>query len=849
MCSVLERALRRHVAATLFVLGLSLAPRPAIASIWPTSHARIAEALEKGDASERRTAAAKLLELPPKLARGLAKKALSDGDVEVRLSAARAAATLGVEGAGGEVITWLQDPDANLRVAACELIEAAPTEQSVQALARVLGDAKADVRRAAAAAMGASGMSDAVSPLLGHLDDGDPAVRLEVVRALGRIGDVRAVVPLVSRLQDQSSDVRRETARSLGQLGDARATATLMLALQDKSIAVRVQALDALGKLRAEESVAAISALLASSDDLPAGADLAQGPLHDAGLRALGNIGTPEAVALLIAALAQEGPVPLSPAGRAPVRDALALAGPAAVTSLLAKLKASPERKLASAIALTLARVDAKNAVEPIIVATRRGTVDLDHGLVALGALDDKGALPFVLEQIDAGDSRVRQIVVRVATALLDPSDKDGRPVDVVATRVVDLRTPVGERIALVKLLGKTGSPRALPILLKLAKTKPASLRVAVIRALGMLGVPSKEVDAAVADALTATSDTLRMAAAEALADVGRDAASADLLHRLGVSAEQDRAAIGLAISGSLSRSHEPELVATVGKALASLSGASRDALIEGLGRMKTDEARALLVELSAGSEVDDRRKVAEALAGHPQAEATLVALLGDADASVRANAAWSLTHVGAAASIAKLAVTVKDLDVAVAGNAALALARAALRAKTPAAAVKPLCAALGDFRGYVRAGALTGLAELGEACPKQETIRHVLRRDRSWRARLAAARLLHATKAVAKDAELNRRALARCAAEDRDAGVGLACAAATVATPSANRHDVLVYVVPDGKTATTPRAPYALVLADGSMRLGVADRRGALFEQAAPAGKLELAVPAALAR
>lgn len=849
MCSVLARALHRHLIASLIVLGSSLAPDPALASIWPTSHARIADALESGDVSERRTAAAKLLELPPKLARDLAKKALSDGDVEVRLSAARAAATLGVEGAGGEVISWLQDPDPNLRVAACELIEAAPTEQSVQALARVLGDAKADVRRSAAAAMGASGMSDAVSPLLGHLDDGDAPVRLEVVRALGRIGDVRAVVPLVSRLQDQSSEVRRETARALGQLGDKRATATLMLALQDKSVAVRVQALDALGKLRAEESVAAISALLSSSDDLPAGADLAQGPLHDAGLRALGSIGTADAVELLVTALAQEGPVPLSPAARAPVREALVLAGPAAVSGLLAKLGASPERKLASAIALTLARLDAKSGVKPIIAATRRGTVDLDHGLVALGALDDKSALPFVLEQIDAGDSRVRQIVVRVASGLLDPSDKDGRPVDVVATRVVDLRTPVGERIALVRLLGKTGSPRALPILLELAETKPSSLRVAVIRALGMLGVSSKEVDAAILDALGASSETLRAAAAEALADVGQDAASAELLHRLGVSAEQDRAAIGLAISGSLSRSTKPRLVATVEKALASLSGASRDALIEGLGRMSTDEARALLVELSSAPDVDDRRKVAEALAGHPKAEATLIAMLADADASVRANAAWSLTHVGAAPSIAKLSLAVKDLDVAVAGNAALALARAAVRAKTPAAAVKPLCAAITDFRSYVRAGALTGLAELGESCPKQDTVRHLLRRDPSWRARLAAARLFHTTKAVEKDAELNRRALARCAAEDRDAGVALACAVHKSARKTADRHDVLVYVVPDGKTATTPRAPYALVLADGAMRLGVADRRGSLFERRAPAGKLELAVPAALAR
>jgi hypothetical protein len=37
--------------------------------------------------------------------------------------------------------------------------------------------------------------------------------------------------------------------------------------------------------------------------------------------------------------------------------------------------------------------------------------------------------------------------------------------------------------------------------------------------------------------------------------------------------------------------------------------------------------------------------------------------------------------------------------------------------------------------------------------------------------------------------------------------------------------------------------------LADGTMRLGVVDRRGALFEKGAPGGKITLAVPAALVR
>jgi hypothetical protein len=56
------------------------------------------------------------------------------------------------------------------------------------------------------------------------------------------------------------------------------------------------------------------------------------------------------------------------------------------------------------------------------------------------------------------------------------------------------------------------------------------------------------------------------------------------------------------------------------------------------------------------------------------------------------------------------------------------------------------------------------------------------------------------------------------------------------------------VFVVPDGSTAPVARAPFALVLADGTLRLGISDRRGVLFEAQAPDGEVELAVPAALA-
>jgi HEAT repeat protein len=740
------------------------------------------------------------------------------------------------------VLPWLADRDTRLRVAACETIEASPTPHSVAALGRVLGDADAKVRRAAAAAMGASGLADAVSPLLGHLDDGSGLVRLEVVRALGRIGDLRAVVPLVSKLQDAEPAVRRAAARALGELGDRRATSTLMLALQDASLPVRVQALEALGKLRANEATAPIAAVLAAEQSR--GSRGGSAPLRDAALQSLGRIGSPEAIALLVERLADEGPVPIDGDSPAPVRAALRVAGDAAVPALLVRLRSSTSRRAAAGAAMALAAIGERNALEPLVKATQRGSVSLEAGLQALAVLGDDRALPFVLEQLEHPDPRVRRLAVEVAAQLHNPERPDGRVVDVVRSRIRDLRTPLAERVALARLLGRTGAPRAQKLLLQLMGSESDVLRTAVAKALGELGRGGPAVDQVLLEALGDTDPALRAAAAKALGRSGRDAAAAALLHRLGVAAEQDRGALAIALSGALSRSRDPGLVQKVRAAFAAVPARARDALLEGLGRMGTAEARALLDELRRTPDGDDRRKIAEALGGHSGGEQSLIAMLADPDPTVRANAAWSLGRVGRRAALAPLTKLLGDLDVAVAGNAAVAVGHVAARAKASAASA-PLCKALVDYRSYVRANALNGLRLAAGRCDAG-AVRRVLARDRSWRVRLAAADLMRAQQRAGTTAELDRRALGRCAVEDRDATVAERCRS-DWEVPSAS-DDIIVFVVPEGRTTPSARAPFALLLGDGTLRLGVADRRGALFELDAPAGRIELAVPAALA-
>ncbi|MSP26143.1 MAG: HEAT repeat domain-containing protein [Myxococcales bacterium] len=891
---------RRARAVTLGVWWLALTPVDGHASVWPSAQRRLVSALESTDVIERRGAAARLLELPPKLARELATKSLRDDDVEVRLHAAQSAGALGIEGAASDVVEWLQDRDPRLREAACVLIGSVPTASAVQALGRVLSDAKPEVREAAATAMGKSGISEAAAPLVGHLDDAAVRVRVAVVRALGRLGSDKSVVPLLNKLHDQDAEVRRETARALGVIGERQAVPTLVLALEDKSPDVRIEALEALGRLGAEDAVSAITAQLSPlyPSGVSASSTVSDPIVREAALTALGRLKNAAAIAALTAELEAEGPVPYaSGAFAAPARAALLLAGEVAADALSEVLRSSGSARLSSAAALALGQHGGEHASASIMRATERGGVSLAAALDALDALGDAEALPFVLEHFEDPDLAIRARAIDVATRLLDPKDRDGRAVDVVRARVVDLSLRPAERVPLVRLLGKTGSPRALPILLSLTGSRSLELRHAVFEALGELAVESVEVDRVLLEALESHHERLRSSAAKALARVGRAEAATVLIERIRNGAEADRDAVGLAISGALAGKTDAGLVLDVSEALPTLAGRGRDALIEGLGRMESPAAARLLAELASASDVNDRRKVAEALAGHATATASAMLLLADRDPAVRANAAWSLATIGTEAAIAPLRAALLDPDASVAGNATVALARVTARTKGPDVTVA-LVRALDDPRSYVRAGAIAGLSIARSSC-EVEALSRALRADPSWRVRLTAAAALHtcndrssaasATAASATSAsltqasatsasltqasatsasvtqasatsasldvarELRRRisgALARCSVEETNARVAERCAAAPHRAAAAGVvHPVLVYVVPDTATNPVAGAAFALVFADGAMRLGVADRRGAVFERSAPTGRLELAVPAALAR
>lgn len=797
------------------------------AGVWPTEIDRASRQLEASEVAERRAAAARLSSLPAKVAAPLLGKALEDADADVRLAAAAALIELRLPPPEDRLLGWFNEQDARLRLAAAQALRAGVSAGSLPALARALGDADLRVRQAAAVALGNSGQGDAVVALLGHLDDPTPEVRVSVVDALWKLGDARAVVPLAGKVQDGAPEVRRAVVRALGELGDQRATNALILSLRDPANDVRTDALTSLGLLADPSAVPALIPL--TDPQQPA-------EVRRAALEALGRIGTARSLEVLVKALERDEP------GRSPARDALVASGPRALPVLVGVLGAPASERSASFAAEALGQLGARETREPIVAALRRGVLPAAAALRALRGLADPASVQVVLELIADRSASVRAEARATLEVLLEPHQPQGQAVDPLAAALADTRFPVAERAALLRLLGRTRSPRAARIIAPLLASAP--LRLAAIDALGLLGEASETSPLLVA--LDDDDALVRAHAAAALAQAGGEAEAAALLDRISSAQQQDRSALAAAVAGALGRVSSPALLARVGGLLASTDGALRDALLEGLGRASAAPARDPLRRATTSTDAADRRKAAEALAGHADGREALAAMLRDTDASVRATVAWSLGSVGVAADLEPLGKLLADLSPAVAANAATSFGQIAARASAGDEARKLLCVALRDGRPAVRAGALAGLQQARVRCERDgEAERQLLAADPSPLARAAVADLL--LHVPASPAERDRRALARCRREDPYGSVALRCSASPRAVTATEPTTILV--VPDGKSQPAPETPFALRLADRRIRHGLTDRRGAVHEAQAPAGPLSLEVAAPFVR
>jgi HEAT repeat protein len=819
------------------ILAAALGASDARALVWPDVPERVERGLGSVDPATRRAAAVELANLSSARATPLLLRALEDPDADVKVAAAEAAIRLRVPSATAAVLGWLGGPDPKLRIEACAVARALPDPRAVTALGRALGDAEAPVRAAAADSLGAyAGNADAAPPLLGKLDDASPVVRAVIVRSLARLGDERAVVPLVGKAQDSVPEVRQAVARALGDLGDARATQALLLQLRDNVIDVRIEALGALGKLHAADAAFAVAPLVSDRT----------ATLRQAAIAALGRIGSPPAVHALVLALGT-GDDGVAGLERTPVREALVAAGPAAVAEVASVLDHPASPAAAASAAWILGELHARDRAPALVAAMRRGVVPDAAALHALAGAGTSDSLRVVLEFTSDPRPDVRDQALAAAAALLDPTAPDGRAAEPLAAALRDPNLAPAERAKIARLLGLTGAARAAADLAGLARSKGVVVRLASIDALGTLGpvaATRAEDLAPLVDALADPDPTVRLHASVALGETG-DARTRDALVAKLDTDEIDHASVLGALGGVLSRAPDGKVVARLVRELEIAAGPSRDAIIEAVGRTHTPSVMDVLARLAEGVDVDDARAAATLLSAHGDepAEATRAraiarTLLSHSDATVRAQAAFALGTLDDGGAVRAL-VPLLHASTPEAIDAATALGRIAARTKDPAIA-SALCDAADSPHSYVRASAFAGLEVAHARCEDGVPERRALEADPSDAVRGAAARVI----AASPRGDVDSRALARCAAEDRAGSVAALCRApstAPLSRTSQRTHAVEVYVIPDLAAGPLANAPYVLVLEGGALHAGTSDRRGAVFDPVAPQGVLTL--------
>jgi HEAT repeat protein len=461
--------------------------------------------------------------------------------------------------------------------------------------------------------------------------------------------------------------------------------------------------------------------------------------------------------------------------------------------------------------------------------------------LKALAMFEHREQLPVALEYLTSTDPELRHLAREACKVLLDPRSPDGRAVAPLVRALRFAGSSKEELLPLIGLLGRSGSPRAAQSLTVLASgSDDVRIRAASLEALGFLGraAPSRVLLQGLDDEV----GSVRWAAALALRRVGQPGAALPLVDRFEVMTEQDRRVVGVALGGSLQHVTASRLLARVANLVSTSRAEDRDALIEALGQARDRSVVSRLARLAQSLGPADRSKIAEALAGHRSAVRVLEQLASDPVSSVRANATWALGSTGTRAALRPLVRLLKDPSATVAANAAGALGLIAAQTKSSVGEV--LCQALADGRAYVRVNALGALGVAGECCPTE--VLALLEHDREEMVRAAAAVLVQ--RQLERFAESATAVLARCAKSDPASSVAVACA--TRPEPIVDETEpVLVYVIPVAEAEPVAGAPFALIRDDGLVRLGASDRRGAVFERAAPRGRVRLGVAAPFLR
>lgn len=425
--------------------------------------------------------------------------------------------------------------------------------------------------RAAARWLAALGVPSSLEPLVAALNHPDIQVRTEAAQALGMFGDRAAIEPLITLLADPNPSVKEATIEALKTLGINADAITTRLNSTDWR--VRADAANLAGRMQIKEVV---PLLIANVESGEISARLES-------INALAKLKDNRATKALIAVLEDE-----NAAIRATAAVALGNLGDEQAAEALVKMLTSYDVALGALAADSLIKLSSNNAT------------------------------PALIKTLSSRNWRARAQAARILGHL--------RPPSAITALIPILSDPTAPaRYYAGQALSKMGESAINPLVAALKTDRRGTNRYGVARALATIGNTSVE---ALCQLLTDTDESLRILAANVLAEIRDKRAIEPLVNALG----DDRFIV-------------------------------RSSVAVAIGRMGEEALNPVLDSLQ--SKNSPQRRAAAALAlknlGLRQATPALVLALSDKEDTVRANAADALATIGDTSVLAALTAIAKN--------------------------------------------------------------------------------------------------------------------------------------------------------------------------------------------
>ncbi len=838
----------RRFLAGLAGLVLS-ASAPDAASAWTfdwAGHVEVdAENLSSDDPQKRLEAVSELGKYDIALTEQHLMRALADTDDKVKVAAAKALGQGGSAAAVPVMIEWLSDSDPKIRQEAARALGEIGGSEAATALTRSLGDVDDGVRQQTVKALGTigrKGNTSVVLALIPRLEDAKSEVRLATIQQLEELGDRRAVIPLVARFADTTPNVRKQAVSAVGKLGDRSAVPALIRLMNDPTEDVRTAAVGSLGNLGAIDAIDALTEQLTSgSQAFRQKVAYALGQI--AGRPGAGKAGE-EAMRTLVIQLEK-------PEYRQGAKEALRVAGKAAVPALVLHLQGRIGGEPATAVELLGEAADAR-ATATLAAELERGRVAMPKVLRALGATGDPQALVPVLRALASKDSSIRLAAMESLRPLVVA---DARAGDVLLEHLADedleIRVLAAEYLGIVKLR------HAAPKLAVLAGPgNPPRLRRAAIDALGEIGRP--EATKALLDVLRDGPVEFHKSAATALSYIADPAAIPLLVIQVQTDRRPSRHEVVRALGATLRVRPDP----TARKLLRDLAQDASVrvglAAIAGLAAAK-DPADAPLLRGLVEHAPSDRRRAAAWALGEMRDTGSLEVLasaLSSREDRLAGDAAWALGEIIAATPTHHRANQLVDRWLhagkhgawATSINSTAALAR--LLWATPREGRAAITSAIthkerrATLLGLVfhksrlvRINAAHALAALAADDDVLKALDRLVRDDVSPHVRVAAVH------ALARVGGAKAAAALKLASSDADPEVRAAALAVTAAPPPpppARTEWRVFYVVdPSADDAAVRQEQYFVHTSDGVVWASYTDARGELTSEHVPPGAI----------